>query len=57
MENGPLQLSLFDDRDMAEISVPDLFTGERLIVCRMVLPACVSVSNRDPTQMRVKPLK
>ena len=33
-ENGPLQLSLFDDRDLAEISAPDLFPGERLIVCR-----------------------
>lgn len=33
-ENGPLQLSLFDDRDLAEIRAPDLFPGERLIVCR-----------------------
>jgi transposase len=33
-QNGPLQLSLFDDRDLAEISAPDLFPGERLIVCR-----------------------
>ena len=33
-ENGPLQLSLFDDRDLAEISAPDLFPGERLIACR-----------------------
>ena len=33
-EDGPLQLSLFDDRDLAEISAPDLFPGERLIVCR-----------------------
>src|SRR5438094_6150891 len=33
-ENGPLQLSLFDDRDLGEISAPDLFPGERLIVCR-----------------------
>jgi len=32
-EEGPLQLSLFDSRDMAEISSPD-FPGERLIVCR-----------------------
>src|SRR5512147_2687608 len=30
---GPLQLSLFDDRNMAEISSPD-FPGERLVVCR-----------------------
>jgi transposase len=33
-EDGPLQLSLFDERDLAEISAPDLFPGERLIVCR-----------------------
>jgi transposase len=33
-QDGPLQLSLFDDRDLAEISAPDLFPGERLIVCR-----------------------
>ena len=31
--NGALQLSLFDDRNMATITSPD-FPGERLIVCR-----------------------
>lgn len=31
--DGPLQLSLFDERDLAEITSPD-FPGERLIVCR-----------------------
>ena len=31
-EGGPLQLSLFDDRDMAEITSPD-YPGERLVVC------------------------
>ncbi|WP_366509301.1 transposase [Mesorhizobium sp.] len=31
--DGPLQLSLFDERDFAEISSPD-FPGERLIMCR-----------------------
>jgi Transposase DDE domain len=31
-DDGPLQLSLFDDRDMAEIVSPD-YPGERLIVC------------------------
>jgi Transposase DDE domain len=30
---GALQMSLFDDRDMAAITAPD-FPGERLIVCR-----------------------
>ena len=33
-DDGPLQLSLFDERDLAEISAPDMFSGERLIVCR-----------------------
>jgi len=33
-DDGPLQLSLFDERDLAEISAPDIFPGERLIVCR-----------------------
>ena len=33
-DDGPLQLSLFDERDLAEITAPDLFPGERLIVCR-----------------------
>lgn len=32
-DDGPLQLSLFDERDLAEITSPD-FPGERLIVCR-----------------------
>jgi hypothetical protein len=31
--DGPLQLSLFDERDLAEISSPD-YPGERLIACR-----------------------
>jgi transposase len=33
-DDGPLQLSLFDERDLAEITAPDMFPGERLIVCR-----------------------
>jgi Transposase DDE domain len=32
-DGGPLQLSLFDTRDMAEITAPD-YPGERLVVCR-----------------------
>ena len=32
-DNGPLQMSLFDERDLAEISSPD-FPGERLVACR-----------------------
>jgi hypothetical protein len=31
--DGPLQLSLFDARDLAEIASPD-YPGERLIVCQ-----------------------
>ncbi len=38
-EQGHLQLSLFDQRDMAEISVPELYPSERLIVCRNPLLA------------------
>jgi hypothetical protein len=33
VDGGPLQLSLFDERDLAEIESPD-FPGERLIVCK-----------------------
>ena len=33
LNSGALQLSLFDERDMASISSPD-YPGERLIVCR-----------------------
>ena len=32
-DDGPLQLSLFDEQDLAEITTPD-FPGERLICCR-----------------------
>jgi len=31
--DGPLQLDLFDERDLAEIESPD-YPGERLVVCR-----------------------
>ncbi len=33
IDDGPLQPSLFDERDLAEIASPD-YQGERLIVCR-----------------------
>jgi hypothetical protein len=32
-EDGPLQLSLFDQQDLAEITSPD-YPGERLVACR-----------------------
>src|SRR5438093_3552657 len=37
-EGGPLQPSLFDHRDMAEITSPD-YPGERLVVCKNPLLA------------------
>jgi transposase len=33
VESGALQLSLFDQRDMASVTAPE-FSGERLVVCR-----------------------
>ena len=38
VEEGTLQLSLFDQRDLAEVSSPD-YPGERLIVCKNPLLA------------------
>ncbi len=40
-QSGPLQLSLFDQRDLAEIQSPD-YPGERLIVCRNPLLGVVN---------------
>lgn len=45
-EGGPLQLSLFDERDLAEIASPD-YPGERLIVCRNPLLAAERRRKRD----------
>jgi Transposase DDE domain len=45
-DNGPLQLSLFDQRDMAEITSPD-YPGERLVVCRNPLLAAERARKRD----------
>ena len=44
--DGPLQLSLFDDRDLAEIASPD-YPGERLVVCRNPLLAVERRRKRD----------
>lgn len=33
VESGPLQLSLFDQQNLAEILAPELFPGERLVAC------------------------
>ena len=63
--SGALQLSLFDERDLAEITSPD-YPGERLVVCRNPLIAaerarkrssCSSYSARppgDPTARRAR---
>ena len=53
-DDGPLQLSLFDDRDpgsspgqaMAEITSPD-YPGERLVVCRNPLLAAERARKRE----------
>jgi hypothetical protein len=43
---GPLQLSLFDEQDLAEISHPD-YPGERLIACRNPLLATERARKRN----------
>jgi hypothetical protein len=43
---GQLQLSLFDTRDLAEISAPD-YPGERLIVCKNPLLAAERARKRE----------
>jgi hypothetical protein len=45
-DGGPLQFTLFDTRDMAEISSPD-FPGERLVVCQNPLLAEERRRKRD----------
>ena len=44
--SGPLQLSLFDEQDLAEISHPD-YPGERLIACRNPLLAAERARKRE----------
>jgi hypothetical protein len=45
-EDGPLQLSLFDEQDLAEITSDD-FPGERLIACRNPVLAAERARKRD----------
>jgi hypothetical protein len=45
-EDGPLQLSLFDQQDLAEITSAD-FPGERLIACRNPVLAAERARNRE----------
>jgi hypothetical protein len=44
--DGPLQLSLFDEQDLAEITAPD-FPGERLIACRNPYEAAKRARTRE----------
>jgi len=45
-DDGPLQLSLFDQQDLAEITSPD-FPGERLVACRNPALAADRARTRD----------
>jgi hypothetical protein len=45
-DDGPLQMSLFDTQDLAEISHPD-YPGERLIACRNPALAELRAAKRD----------
>src|SRR3984885_3948773 len=45
-DDGPLQLSLFDQQDLAEITSPD-FPGERLVACRNPVLAAGRARQRE----------
>jgi hypothetical protein len=45
LDEGTLQLSLFDERDLAEVTSPE-FPGERLVVCRNPLLAAERARKR-----------
>jgi transposase len=45
-DQGPLQMSLFDERDLAEITSPD-FPGERLVACRNPVLAAERARKRE----------
>ena len=45
-DDGPLQMSLFDQQDLAEIAHPE-YPGERLIACRNPLLAAERARKRD----------
>ena len=46
VDGGTLQLSLFDEQDLAEITAPELYPGERLVVCRNPLLAAKRARKR-----------
>ena len=60
LQTGALQLSLFDQRDMASITAPD-FPGERLVVCRnpdlalRAHPQAARPARRHRTRSRTHP--
>ena len=45
-EDGPLQLSLFDEQDLAEITSED-YPGERLVACRNPVLAADRARKRE----------
>jgi hypothetical protein len=47
VKDGDLQLSLFDQHNLAEITAPEDYPGERLIVCRNPLVAAERSRKRD----------
>jgi hypothetical protein len=59
VEGGHLQLSLFDERDLAEITGPD-YPGERLVVCRNPVLAAERARKRQDllaaTEARLAPV-
>lgn len=59
-EAGAIQLSLFDERDLAEITSPD-YPGERLVVCRNPLLAEERARKRrallDATEKKLLPIQ
>ena len=58
-DDGPLQLSLFDQQDLAEISSPD-YPGERLVACRNPVLAEERARKREnllrATETRLAPI-
>ena len=47
VSGGDLQMSIFDERNLAEISAPELYPGERLVVCRNPLLAAERARKRE----------
>jgi len=58
-DDGPLQMSLFDQQDLAEITSPD-FPGERLVACRNPVLAADRARKREDllqaTEMLLAPV-